>query len=191
MTSGQVLQRPYAFEEARVVLKEMADALALELTDRSMVTDQIVLSVGFDVESLKDPKYRGETVTDRYGRAIPKHAHGTVNLGRMTASARCISAAVEEWYEKNVEKALLIRRLNLTANHLTEGGNAQEDMEAEQLDLFEDPAEKEKRRQETELQKTVLSIKRRYGKNAILKGMSLEAGATAVERNRQIGGHKA
>jgi len=197
--SGQVLQCPYSFEKARTVLLEMADALALDLVDKGLMTDQIILTVGFDIENLKNPdqreRYQGVVVTDFYGRKIPKHAHGTANLGRMTSSSKQILSAVEELYERIVERTLLIRRLNLTANHVTGQDGVLESKDAEQLDLFKDCAsetkEKEEQKREMELQKTLLSIKRRYGKNAILKGLSLEIGATAMERNRQIGGHKA
>lgn len=202
LSSGQVLHRPYKFEEGRLVVREMTDLLVLELVEKRLVTDQMVLTIGYDRDSLADPearkKYRGETATDRYGRKVPKHAHGTVNLQGRTSSTQIIVEAVMELYGRIVDPNLLVRRITVAAARLWGEDRAQEET-YEQLDLFTDydalekerKAREERLARERRLQEAVLSVKRKYGKNAILKGMNLEEGATAVERNRQIGGHKA
>lgn len=201
--SGQVLHCAYTAEKAKLVVREMADLLALDLVDKGLLTDQIVLTVGYDIENLTDPErrlqYHGTITTDGYGRKIPKHAHGTQNLLRQTSSARLIIEAAMELFERIVDNRLLVRRINLVANHVIPEGEAQKQSAAEQLDLFTDYAAQKRERaaedqmleKEKELQKTMLRIKRKFGKNAILKGMNLEEGATAQDRNRQIGGHKA
>lgn len=201
--SGQVLHCPYTAEKARLVTREMADMLALDLVEKGLITDQIVLTVGYDIDNLKDPellrKYRGEIKTDYFGRRIPKHAHGTINLETYTSSAKQILSAVEELYDRIVDKNLLVRRLNLVANHVLEEKDIPEYCKVKQLNLFDDHGEngedqganEKAMEREKNLQQAVLSIKKKYGKNAILKGMNLEEGATAVDRNMQIGGHKA
>ena len=202
--SGQVLHCPYEAEKAKLVLREMADVLSLDLVDKGLVTDQIVVTVGYDIENLIDPKrrmqYHGAIVTDGYGRQIPKHAHGTINLNGYTASTEKILSAVSTVFDRIVDKTLLVRRLNLTANHvIPETSVSEKNAGYEQLDLFTDYAvkqaeqEKEQHRLERErsMQKTLLTIKRKFGKNAILRGMNLEEGATGKDRNAQIGGHKA
>ena len=201
IVSGQVLQCPYAFPKARLVVREMADALALDLVDKGLVTKQLVLTVGYDIENLRDPQrsrsYQGPVTEDRYGRKVPKHAHGTVNLERYTSSGEELLRAVTELYDRIVDRQLLIRRLSLCANHLLEEGSASKEERPEQLDLFTDYAAKERQEaenaaahaRERKLQEAMLGIKKKYGKNAILKGMNLEEGATARERNQQIGGH--
>ncbi len=203
LSSGQVLKEAYDAEEARLVLREMADALALDLVDKGLVTNQIVITISYDVENLRDPKrraaYHGEIVNDHYGRKIPKHAHGTISLGRPTSSARLIMEAASELYDRIVNPELLIRRLNIVAGHVIDESFANREPQYEQLDLFTDyaalEAQREREREELErekkIQQMILSIKKRYGKNAILKGMDLEEGATARERNTQIGGHNA
>ena len=204
ISSGQVLQCPYDAENARTVMREMADALSLDLVDKRLVTDQIVITVGYDIENLTDPerrkKYRGSVVTDRYGRQVPKHAHGTENLDGFSSSAQKIMEAASVLYDRIVDKNLLIRRMNITANHvLNEASAPNKDDTYEQLDLFTDyaalekkkRAEKEKLARERKLQEAELNIKKRFGKNAILKGMNFQEGATARSRNEQIGGHKA
>ena len=203
IVSGQVLQCPYSFEKARLVVREMADALALDLVDKGLVTKQLVLTVGYDIENLTNPQrsrsYRGPVSTDRYGRKIPKHAHGTANLERYTSSGEDLLRAVTELYDRIVDRQLLIRRLSLCADRLLEEASAPKEERPEQLDLFTDYAAKERQRaeeaaahaRERKLQEAMLDIKRRYGKNAILKGMNLEEGATAKSRNEQIGGHQA
>ncbi|MCI5579040.1 MAG: DNA methylase [Oscillospiraceae bacterium] len=197
LSSGQVLSEPYDFEKARLIVREMADSLALELTEKALVTDQIVLTVGYDTENLssgeKRARYHGEIVTDHFGRAIPKPAHGSVNLGRFTESARIITEAVTKLYESVVQSEFTVRRICIAANHVV--GEDSVDNEPYQLDLFTDYAaiERENRllSREKNMQKAVLKIKERYGKNAIIRGMSLEDGATAISRNTQIGGHRA
>lgn len=206
LSSGQVLQCPYSFEKAELVLREMTDLLALELVDKGLVTDQMVVTVGYDVGNLSSESlraaYRGPVTTDRYGRKVPKHAHGTANLGRFTSSSRRMTEAVAKLYRETVDPGLMVRRLNVTANHVISEqealARAAQEAGYEQLSLFDDGAEREREQAEEEalakerkVQQAVLEIKKKYGKNAILKGMNLEEGATARERNRQIGGHKA
>lgn len=201
--SGQVLHCPYDFEKARLVVKEMTDLMVLDLVDKRLVTDQIVLTVGYDIENLTDPKqigkYKGAVTIDRYGRKVPKHAHGTTNLKKQTSSTRLITEAVLELYDRIADKSLLIRRINITANKLVDESAVSKTEEFEQLDLFTDyqAREKEEAKEEADLerekrmQRAMLDIKKKFGKNAILKGMNLQEGATAKDRNEQIGGHKA
>lgn len=201
--SGQVLHCAYPFDNARLIAREMTDLLVLDLVDKRLVTDQLVLTVGYDIENLANPEikklYSGPITTDHYGRSVPKSAHGTVNLGRQTSSTKLIMNAVTELFERIVDKNLLVRRVNITANHVVDESTVQKKDSIEQLDLFTDYAavqvEKEKEEAELEREKKVqqamLEIKKKYGKNAILKGMNLEEGATTLERNKQIGGHKA
>lgn len=194
--SGQVLQCPYPADKAKLVIREMTDLLVLELVDKGLVTDQIVLTVGYDIENLTDParekRYQGSVTMDHYGRRIPKHAHGTGSIGRYSSSTKEILQVVSELFDRIVDPNLLIRRLNVVANHVLREEDAAQAQEGEQMDLFSqteqrtDALEREKRRQ-----KAVLAIKKKYGKNAILKGMNFEDGATARDRNGQIGGHRA
>lgn len=201
--SGQVLKCPYSFEKAKLVVREMADMLSLDLVDKRLVTDQIVLTVGYDIQNLTassgKKSYAGEVTVDRYGRKIPKHAHGTVNLDKQTSSAKRITEAVVGLFEKIADKNLLVRRIGISANHIADENAAVKEEKFEQLDLFTDynalqkerEREEEELRREKKLQEAMLNIKKKFGKNAILKGINLEEGATAIERNRQIGGHKA
>ena len=197
--SGQVLQCPYSYDKARLVVREMADQLALDLVDKGLVTDQLVLTVGYDIENLKGRTYQGEVTKDRYGRSIPKHAHGTANLEEYTASTRRIITAALELFDRIIDRKLLVRRLYLTAARVTDEESAPGKKAVEQLDLFTDYAAKQEREaqetadleREKKVQRTLLDIKKKYGKNAILKGMNLKEGATAKSRNEQIGGHKA
>lgn len=201
--SGQVLKCPYTFQKAKLVVREMADSLALDLVDKKLMTDQIVLTVGYDVENLSDPGiregYSGAVTTDRYGRQIPKHANGTANLGKYSSSSKLIIDAASGLFERIADKKLLIRRLYLTANRVKGEGSVPEDIGGEQLDIFTDYTKEEEKREaeaqelarERKKQEAMLDIKRKHGKNAILKGMNLEEGATAQDRNQQIGGHKA
>lgn len=201
--SGQVLHCPYDFEKAKLIVREMTDLLVLDLVDKGLVTDQLVLTVGYDIENLTDPKrrsaYKGAVTTDHYGRRIPKHAHGTANLGRQASSTRLIIDAVMDLYDRIVDKNLLVRRLNITANHVVPESSVAKEAVPEQLDLFTDYAALEKQREEEnaalerekKMQQAVLTIKKKFGKNAILKGMNLQEGATTKDRNEQIGGHKA
>ncbi|MCR4852221.1 MAG: DNA methylase [Prevotella sp.] len=202
-SSGQVLQSAYSFDKARVVVQEMADAAALDLVAKKLVTDQIVLTIGYDTESLKDPvvsaKYQGPLTTDHYGRQVPKHAHGTANLDRQTSSSSLITKATMELYDRIVNPDLLIRRINLTTNHVVDESTVAKNDTPQQLDLFTDYEALERKKKEEQaaldkerrMQEAQLAIKQRFGKNAILKGLNFEEGATARDRNAQIGGHKA
>lgn len=203
MGSGQVLQSPYPFDKARLIVREMTDLLVLDLVDKGLVTDQLVLTVGYDIDNLKDPerkkKYRGAVTKDHYGRAMPKHARGTANLGRHTSSTKLILEAVSELYDSIVDENLLARRVYVVANHVVEESTLEKSPAAEQLDLFTDYEETTKKQAEEEnelarekkRQKAILAIQKKYGKNAILKGTNFEDGSMTIERNDQIGGHKA
>ncbi len=205
LSSGQVLTEPYNFEKTRLVVCEMADLLSLDLVEKGLVTDQITLTIGYDIENLTDPerrkKYKGEVTIDRYGRRIPKHAHGTANLGMYTSSTTKILEAVTELFDRIVDPNLLSRRINITANRISSESAVQTNQKVtvEQMDLFTDyeakeraeAAEKAKLEKESVMQHTMLDIKKKFGKNAILRGFNLEEGATAKDRNKQIGGHKA
>ena len=203
MGSGQVLTCPYEFDKARMVAWEMADQLALDLVSQRLAASQFTLTVGYDIDNLRDPerrrRYHGEVKTDRYGRQIPKHAHGTANLEEYTASSKRITETILELFDRIVDKSLLIRRMYLTANRVEGEDAASSEAPMEQLDLFTDyaaaRAQKETREmeltRERKLQEAMLGIKSRYGKNAILKGTNLMDGATAAERNSRIGGHRA
>ncbi len=203
ISSGQVLQCAYSFEKARLVVREMTESLVLDLVYKGLVTDQLVLTVGYDRENLnnteKRNRYKGEVSVDYYGRAVPKKAHGSINLTRQTSSTKIIAEAAMELFDRIVDKDLTVRRMYVVANRVVpESEAAQTRAESEQLSLFTDYAALERERQaedaalarEKRLQKTVLNIKRKFGKNSILKGMSFEEGATARERNKQIGGHR-
>lgn len=201
--SGQVLQCAYTFDKAKLIMREMTDLLVLDLVDKRLVTAQLVLTVGYDIESLTNPNikklYHGPITIDRYGRAVPKSAHGTANLGRQTSSTKLILDAVTELFDRIVDKNLLVRRVNIAATHVVDESTVQKTASVEQLDFFTDylTVQSKKEEEEAELerekkmQKAMLEIKKKYGKNAVLKGMNLEEGATTLDRNRQIGGHKA
>ncbi len=203
-SSGQVLQEPYNFSKARVVIQEMAEGMALDLVKKRLVTDQLVLTVGYDAESLTRPeiraKYHGEITMNYYGKAVPKHAHGTSNFDRPTSSSRLIMSSTAALFDRLVNPDLLIRRLNLSVNRVvSEKAVAARQQVPRQLDLFTDYEAMEKQQQEEQtrldkerrLQEVQLSLKQRFGKNSILRGLNFEEGATAKERNAQIGGHKA
>ncbi len=202
-SSGQVLQSPYTFKKARVVIREMAEAMALKLVSRRLVTSQLIITVNYDRECLENPDiralYNGEVTKDYYGRLVPKHAHGTVNLKQQTSSSRLIMQAAEELYDSIVNPDLLVRRLNITAANVVSEESAKNKKVPEQLDIFTDyealnrQREEERKALEKErrMQEAQLKIKQRYGKNAILRGLNFDEGATAIERNKQIGGHKA
>ncbi len=203
VSSGQVLHCPYDAEKGKLIVREMTDLLVLDLVEKKLVTDQMVLTIGYDIDNLTNPEirknYKGQIVTDHYGRKVPKHANGSANLKRQTSSTRIITDAVMELYDRIVDPGLLIRRVTIAANHLVDETQAAAKEQFEQLDLFTDYAALERERKEEEerlsrerkLQEAMLSIKKKFGKNAILKGMNLQEGATAMERNHQIGGHKA
>ncbi len=201
--SGQVLHCAYKADKARLVVREMADMLSLELVEKGLVTDQIVITVGYDIENISNPeirkKYKGPITTDGYGRKLPKHAHGTQNIGKKTSSTKLITDATMELYDRIVNENLLIKRLYITANHVVDEKSVSEQKSYEQLDLFTDyekmqkihRQEEQKLKKEKDIQHTILDIKKKFGKNAILKGMNMQEGATAKDRNNTIGGHKA
>ena len=201
--SGQVLQCAYTVEKAKLIVKEMTDLLVLDLVDKGLVTDQMVLTIGYDIDNLTDPairnKFHGEVTTDRYGRKVPKHAHGTANLPEYTSSTRMIMKSVEDLYDRIINPDLLVRRIYVVASRVIPEGEAKEKEVFEQMDLFTDyeALKKEKEQEQTELQKekriqhAILDLQKKFGKNAVLKGMNLEEGAMTRERNKQIGGHKA
>lgn len=204
ISMGQVLTEPYSYDKARIIVKEMAEALSLDLVEKGLVTDSIVLSIGYDIENLKDrkkrEKYKGQICLDHYGREVPKHGHGTGNLSEYTASTRIITQCILELLEKIADKELTVRRINICAGRVIREGEVKDkNGDGEQMDLFTDYEELERQRQkkiqelekEKRMQKTVINIKKRYGKNAILRGTNFLEGATARDRNRQIGGHKA
>ena len=196
LSSGQVLHCPYNAEKTKLIVKEMTELLALKLVEKKLVTDQLVLTIGYDVENLKNDEiiklYKGEITEDRYGRKVPKHAHGTINLEEKTASTKNLMEAVEKLYDRIINDKLLTRRINLTANKVVKEGKKQ--AEFEQMDLFTNYNEikqKEiKDEKEKNLQYVMIDIKKKYGKNAILKGMNLIEGGTTIKRNGQVGGHK-
>lgn len=194
LSSGQVLHRAYESAEALLVLREMADALALELVSKALVTDQLVLTVGYDIDNLKHgSSYQGVVKIDRYGRRVPQHAHGSCNLGCFSSSSKLLVQAAADLYERITDSNLLVRRLTLAANHVLPAQAAAKKQEQE-LSLFDfgnEAVQQAAGQRENRLQQAQLEIKRRFGKNAVLKGMSLFDGATAKERNEQIGGHKA
>lgn len=203
LSMGQVLHKPYTYEMARVIVREMIDQHVLDMVDKGIVTDQIVMTIGYDIENLTDStiraQYHGEVTTDFYGRKVPKHAHGTANLKRKTSSSRIITDATMELFDRIVDHNLLIRRINIAACKLARERDLPKEHEPEQFTLFEDPEEMILREQEEEatlesekrMQKAILEIRKRYGKNAILKGMNFQECATARERNGQVGGHRA
>ncbi len=203
ISSGQVLHCPYEFDKARLVVKEMTDLMVLDLVNKGLVTNQIVLTIGYDIENITDKNrsrnYKGTVTTNYYGKKVPKPAHGTTNLPKQTSSTTLITNAVMELYDKIVNKKLLIRRINIVANKLVDEHSVKNANKYEQLDLFTDyeilKKQREKENAESErekrMQNTILDIKKKFGKNAILKGMNLQEGATAKDRNNQIGGHKA
>ena len=203
VSSGQVLHCPYDYDKAKLIVKEMTDQMVLDLVDKGLVTDQLVLTIGYDIENLSNPnlknQYKGEITIDRYGRKVPKHAHGTANLKKKTFSTRLITNAVMDLYDRIVDEHLLVRRITITANKLVDEKSVKQENEYQQLDLFTDyeaqrkkqAEEEEKLERERRMQEAMLSIKKKFGKNAVLKGMNLEEGATAKDRNEQIGGHKA
>lgn len=195
-----MLSEPYSCEKALLIVKEIIDNLALDLTEKSLATSKITLTIGYDVENLTNPKiasaYHGTVTTDHYGRAVPKPAHGTENLSHKTSSARALSEAAARLFDRIVDnKKLLVRRVTLCACDVTPKTEIEDEYTGEQLDLFTDYSAREReirdKKREESIQLAVLKLKKKYGKNAVLKGMDLEDGATARDRNSQIGGHKA
>ncbi len=198
IASGQVLSEGYPYEKAKIIVREMSESLADDLLARGLASDCFVLYVGYDVESLKQPGFHGATMTDWYGRTVPRSSGGTAHLERQTNSARKITDAILRLFEKTADRSLLVRRFNLTAANVTAETEVRP-KQAEQLDLFgsfevqraAEEAEEQTLKKERRARKAILEVRRRFGKNAVVKATSLEEGATGMERNRQIGGHKA
>lgn len=200
LSSGQVLHCPYDYDKTKLIVREMTELLVLELVEKKLVTDQIVLTIGYDIDNLKgNKKYSGEITTDQYGRKVPKHAHGTANLPNKTSSTKIIVNEAIKLFERITDKNLHVRRINVVANNLLNENSIEEKNDVYQLNMFEDyekTQENIKReelmlKKERSMQEAIIDIKKRYGKNAILKGMNLEEGATSIDRNKQIGGHNA
>lgn len=204
ISSGQVLHCPYDTQKAKLIVKEMTELLTLDLVEKNLITGQMVLTIGYDIENLTNSSisstYKGEITIDRYGRKIPKHAHGTINLTHKTSSTKIIMEAVMELYDRIIDNNLLVRRIYVVANNVTSANLPKEEKKQyEQIDMFTNYEEQEKKTEENnkkeqserEIQKAMINIKKKYGKNAIIKGMNLEEGGTTVARNAQIGGHKA
>ena len=201
ISSGQVLHSPYKYEKAKLIVREMIDLLSLDLTDKHLVTKQLVLDIGYDIENLNNPTirilYDGEITIDSYGREVPKHSHGTINLDYNTSSTKLLSKKCLELFDRIVNKNLLIRKINITACNVINENKAKNEVVVEQLNLFcstndseQNIEEKKKQEEDNKLQHTLINIKNKYGKNSILKGMNLEEGATTIDRNNQVGGHK-
>ena len=197
LSVGQVLKRPYSYVDTRLIVREMSDSLVLDLVDKGLATDQLVLSVSYDIENLRSPEaktvFDGAVSRDRYGRSMPAGAHGSQNLGAHTASTKIITQAAVALFERIADPALTVRRLNIVANNVRE--EARLAQQPVQLSLFADPAEEDARAaaaaRERKQQEAILAIRKKYGKNAIVKAMSLQEAGTAIERNEQVGGHKA
>ena len=203
LSTGQILHCPYDYEKAKLIVKEMIDLHSLDIFAKGLATDQIVLDIGYDTENLTNPKirakYKGPIVKDHYGREVPKSAHGTKNLPKKTSSSHILTQATVELFDEIIDKNLLIRRINIAAQKLVFEADIKDDNEVVQLTLFDNPEELQKKKEaeeaalarEKRMQRAVVDIKTRYGKNAILRGMNLQEGATAKDRNAQVGGHKA
>ena len=200
ISSGQVLSQPYSFKKGLLIVQEMTDLLVLDLVEKGVMTDQMVLTVGYDIENVASGKnYQGAVETDRYGRKAPKQAHGSINLGKFTSSTKLIMEKVTELYERIVDKNLTVRRMYVVANHVKPESDVKAEPEQVQMTLFDDPEELERKsakekaalEKERRVQETAIKLKKKFGKNAILKGMNLQEGATTIERNKQVGGHKA
>ena len=202
ISSGQVLHCSYTYKKARLIIKEMADQLALDLFSKNLVTDQLTLTIGYDIDNLNNPNikeyYHGEITQDYYGRDVPKPAHGTINIDHKTSSSKIIIENTLKLYDKIINKNLLIKRINICANNVINENLVKENKVIEQFDLFTNYQEIENKRnkekeeeiKDKKIQSVILDIKNKYGKNSILKGMNLEEGSTAIDRNKQIGGHK-
>lgn len=197
ISSGQVLHCPYNYEDTKLIVKEMTELLTLDLVEKNLVTNQIVLTIGYDIENItsRNISYNGEVTTDRYGRKVPKNAHGTINIDHQTSSTKIIMDSTIELYEKIINKDLLVRRINITANNVINVLDADKKNAYEQIDLFTDYSrktqEQKDEKKERDLQKAVINIKNKFGKNAIFKGMDLQDAGTTIDRNNQVGGHKA
>lgn len=196
ISTGQVLHCPYDYKKTKLIVKEMADSIALDLVSKNLVTDQLILVIDYDGKNISN-SYQGETTKDYYGRTVPKHANGTINLTHKTSSSKYITEEIIKLYDKIINKNLLTKRITIVANNLTNINELDKTHKIEQFDLFTDYKKleeeqlkiKKQEQEENKLQQTLLNIKNKYGKNAILRGMNLEEGSTAIERNSQIGGH--
>lgn len=203
ISSGQVLHCPYDVEKTRLIVKEMTELLTLDLVEKNIVTNQMVLTIGYDIDNLTNPSisnsYKGEITIDRYGRKVPKHAHGTINLDHKTSSTKIITEAVMELFDRIINDKLLVRRIYVVANNVTRANETEEKQSFEQINMFTNYDEQSKKKEvsskkeeaERNIQKAMLSIKKKYGKNAVIKGMNLQEGGTTIQRNNQVGGHKA
>ena len=193
ISSGQVLHSPYNYEKTKLIIKEMSDAITLDLVRKNLITDQIVLDISYDKENEKF--YIGEYTKDFYGRRVPKAAHGTIRINHKTSSTKLITKHILELYERIINKDLLVRKINITCCNTIDRNKYKEEIKYEQFNLFEDydkkQLEEEREIEENNLQRTLINIKNKYGKNSILKAMNLEKGGTMIERNKQVGGHKA
>jgi DNA polymerase V len=200
MSLGEVLHEPYDYIKTKLIVKEMMDNLSLDLVEKKVVTNKLVLSIGYDVSNLIDPviskKYFGEVVKDYYGRSVPKHAHGTINIDYRTSSNKILSKKIIELYNRIINRDLLVRRINIVACDIVDEKEQDKDVVIEQLDLFsnvdkvlDNEKEKMDAKEENKLQHAMIDIKKKYGKNAILRGMNFEDGGTARDRNKQVGGH--
>ena len=202
LCSGQVLHCPYNYEQSRLIIKEMANEIVLDMVQKHFVTDMLVLTVEYDVENLKNAEfsknYNGEIKEDRYGREVPKPAHGTFRLDKKTFSTRIISEGFVHLYDEIINRNLLIRKIYLTVGNLTDEKELKQENQYEQVNLFtnygklaeKEKEEKVKLEKEKKIQNTIIDLKNRFGKNAIIKGMDLEEDATTIQRNGQIGGHQ-
>ena len=202
LCSGQVLHCPYNYEQTKLIIKEMADLLVLEMISKEYETDMLVLTIEYDAENLQNPNYkkfcRGEIKEDRYGREVPKPAHGTFRLDKKTFSTRIISEGFVYLYDEIINRNLLIRKIYLTVGNLTDEKELKQENQYEQVNLFtnygklaeKEKEEKVKLEKEKKIQSTIIDLKNRFGKNAIIKGMDLEEDATTIQRNGQIGGHQ-
>ena len=192
---GQVLQKPYDYAKAKLIVKEMTDQLALDLVRKELVCTQVTLTIGYDIDNLTDEgrraKYKGEVTIDYYGREVPKHAHGTERLGEATASGTLIMEAMLSIFDRTVDPNLLVRRVTICANNIMWKDAVKKEEENKQLSLFDMMEAGEEKLEEARMQETLIAIKKKFGKNAVVKAMNLEEGATAMSRNKQIGGHKA
>ncbi len=201
ISQGQVLHCPYDYKKTKLIVREMTDALSLDLVEKNLTTNQLTLTIQYDIDNLKIPSirdnYDGEITIDYLGRSVPKHSHGTANIEYQTSSTKTIMDAVIKLYDRIINPKLLVRKINISANNLIEESKVVDKPRYEQYDLFSDysnqPDIKQIRKQEQDekkIQIAMLKVKKKYGKNAILKGMNLEEGATAKDRNEQVGGHK-
>ena len=200
LNSGQVLHCPYSADGARLIVREMVDLLVLDMVDKGVATNQLTLTLGYDAENLSGgQKYSGETTVDYYGRAVPKHAHGTTNFKMHTSSTEEIMDGAIALFDRIINPALMVRRVNISVNNLISESRRNEEIKNEQLDFFTDYEQADKEKQEAESkysrekskQNAMITIKKKFGGNAIIKGMNLEEGATTIDRNKQIGGHRA